>query len=124
MKSIQTDDAPPPAGHYSQAIVHNGFAFVAGQLPIAPDGTVLNRASVGDQTRTVLRNIDAILKAAGSGLDRAVQITIYVTDIDHWAEVNEAYVEVLGDHKPARAVIPVRELHHGVVLEVQTIAAV
>jgi len=124
MQTIHTPDAPAPAGHYSQAVVHNGLAFVAGQLPIAPDGTVLDRASVGDQTRAVLRNIDAILRAAGSGLDRAVQITIYVTDIGHWAEVNEAYVEVLGDHKPARAVIPVRELHHGVALEVQAIGAV
>jgi len=124
MEIIHTSNAPAPAGHYSQAIVHNGFAFVAGQLPIAPDGTVLNRASVRDQTRAALSNVGAILEAAGSGLDRAVQITIYVTDIDHWAEVNETYIELLGDHRPARAVIPVRELHHGVVLEVQAIGAV
>ena len=123
MKMIHTPDAPAPAGHYSQAVLHGGFAFVAGQLPIDSDGNVLGSASVGDQTRAVLANVDAILRAAGSGLDRTVQITIYVTDIDHWPEVNEAYEAVMGDHKPARAVIPVQGLHHGVALEVQAIAA-
>jgi len=124
MQMIHTPDAPAPAGHYAQAIVHGGFAFVSGQLPIDRDGNVLGATSVAEQTRVVLANIDAILRAAGSGLDRTVQITIYVTDIDHWPEVNEAYEAALGDHKPARAVIPVRDLHHGVALEVQAIAAV
>lgn len=124
MKKIYTSDATRPAGHYSQAIVHNGLVFVSGQLPIDRDGTPLRDASVGEQTRTVLSNIDTILRAAGSGLERALQITIYVTDMAFWEEVNEAYIEILGDHKPTRAVVPVGVLHHGVALEVQTIAAV
>lgn len=124
MRLVHTDDAPPPAGHYSQAVVHDGLAFVSGQLPIDADGNALADASVGEQTRTVLENIDAILRAAGSGLDRALQITIYVTDIAHWPAVNDAYEAALGDHRPARAVIPVKDLHHGVALEVQAIAAV
>lgn len=123
MKTIHTPDAPSPRGHYSQAIVHNGLVFVSGQLPIGPDGEVLSRESAGDQARAVLANTGKILEAAGSGLDRLLQVTIYVTDIDFWTEVNEAYVEVMGDHKPARAVVPVRELHHGVALELQAIAA-
>lgn len=123
MERINTPDAPPPRGHYSQAIVHNGLVFVSGQLPVGPDGEILNRASAADQARAVLRNTAKILEAAGSGLDRLLQVTIYVTDIDFWAEVNEAYVEIVGDHKPARAVIPVRELHAGVVLELTAIAA-
>lgn len=124
MERIHAPDAPPPRGHYSQAIVHNGLAFVSGQLPIGDDGEIMNRAPAGDQARAVMFNIEKILEAAGSGLDRLLQVTIYVTDIDFWAEVNEAYIEVMGDNKPARAVIPVRELHHGVILEVQAIAAV
>jgi len=124
MRMIHTPDAPGPAGHYSQAVVHGGFAFVSGQLPIDGDGHPLDGDSVAEQTRTVLANIDAILRAAGSGLDRTVQITIYVTDIGDWPDVNEAYQAALGDHRPARAVIPVGELHHGVALEVQAIAAV
>ena len=71
----------------------------------------------------MLRNIGAILSAAGSGLDRVLQFTIYVSDMDFWPEVNEAYAETMGDHRPARAVIPVKSLHYGVALEVQAIAA-
>jgi len=124
MRMIHTPEAPGPAGHYSQAVVHAGFVFVSGQLPIDGEGNVLGAASVADQTRAVLANIDTILRAAGSRLDRTVQITIYVTGIDHWPEVNEAYEAVMGEHRPARAVIPVEGLHHGVALEVQAIAAV
>ncbi len=68
MEKIHTDEAPRPAGHYSQAVVHNGLAFVSGQLPIDASGSALGGAPVGDQTRAVLANIDAILRAAGSGL--------------------------------------------------------
>ncbi len=124
MQIIHTDRAPRPAGHYSQAIVHAGLAFVSGQLPIDASGRALGNATVAEQTRTVLANIDAILGAAGSGLDRLLQVTIYVTDIAHWPEVNEVYEAVMGAHRPARAVIPVKDLHHGVALEVQAIAAV
>ena len=123
MEKIHTDEAPRPAGHYSQAVVHNGLAFVSGQLPIDASGSVLGGAPVGDQTRAVLANIDAILRAAGSGLDQVLQMTIYVTDMAHWAAVNEAYEGVMGDHRPARAVIPVKDLNQGVALEVQAIAA-
>lgn len=123
MELIYTSDAPPPRGHYSQAVSHGGFVFVSGQLPIGDDGEILNRASAGDQARAVMRNIGKILDAAGSGLDRLVSVTIYVTDIDFWPEVNEAYIEVVGAHRPARAVIPVKELHAGVILEAQAIAA-
>ena len=123
MKTIDTIAATRPRGHYSQAIVHGGLVFVSGQLPIDADGNPLPDASVADQTKAVLGNIDTILRAAGSGLDRALQVTIYVSDMAFWDEVNAAYVEVLGDHRPTRAVIPVGTLHHGVALEVQTIAA-
>lgn len=124
MRQVVADDAPPPAGHYSQAIVHDGLVFVSGQLPIRPDGTLLDDASVEEQTEVVLRSVGAILEAAGSGLDRVLQMTLYVSDIERWGEVNEAYARMMGSHRPARAVIPVGPLHHGVALEVQAIAAV
>ena len=124
MQPIRTDRAPAPAGHYSQAIVHAGLVFVSGQLPIDAAGEPQGEAPVEEQTKLVLSNIGAILDAAGSGLDRVVQMTLYVTDIAHWPAVNEAYIEVMGSHKPARAVIPVNDLHYGVALEVQAIAAV
>lgn len=123
MQAIRTDAAPTPAGHYSQAIVHNGFVFVAGQLPIVP-GQIEHRAGTpAEQTEQTLRNVEAILEAAGSGLDRVVQMTIYVSDIALWGEVNATYARVMGDHRPARAVVPVTPLHYGYVIEIQAIAA-
>jgi 2-iminobutanoate/2-iminopropanoate deaminase len=124
MKEILAADAPAPAGHYSQAIVHRGFAFVAGQLGIDPARRGAPPGSIQQQTEQTLRNIAAILRAAGSGLDRVVQMTVYVSDISLWAAVNEVYARVLGDHRPARAVVPVNSLHNGYQVEIQAIAAV
>jgi reactive intermediate/imine deaminase len=123
MKSVRAERAPAPAGHYSQAMIHGGLVFVSGQLPIGPDGRPLADASVAEQTRVVLENVGTILEAAGSELGRVVQVTIYVSDIEHWPAVDETYAEVFGGHRPARAVVPVPGLHHGVALEVQAIAA-
>ncbi len=124
MQSIETADAPRPAGHYSQAMVHNGFVFVAGQLPIVPGQTEHRPGSVTQQAEQTLRNVEAILRAAGSGLDSVVSMTIYVSDIEHWGDVNTVYTRMMGSHKPARAVVPVKELHYGYALEIQCVAAV
>jgi 2-iminobutanoate/2-iminopropanoate deaminase len=123
MKAIHTANAPTPAGHYSQAIEHGGLVFVAGQLPIDPADRERAPGDVDEQTEQVLRNVEAILVAAGSGLDRLLSVTIYVTDIAFWPRVNAVYARVLGEHRPARAVVPVPTLHHGYAIEVQAIAA-
>jgi reactive intermediate/imine deaminase len=123
MQSIQTADAPAAAGHYSQAIVHNGVVYVAGQLPIKPGSTDRAVGSIEEQTEQTLRNVESILKAAGSGLDRVLQMTIYISDIELWGGVNTTYSRVMGSHKPARAVVPVKELHYGYQIEIQAIAA-
>jgi 2-iminobutanoate/2-iminopropanoate deaminase len=123
MKTISTPDAPQPAGHYSQAVVCGGVVYVSGQLP--HDATDPN-APPGDasaQTRRALANVDAILKAAGSGLGHVLQMTIYVTDIGLWSEINETYADVMGEHRPARAVVPIGPLRDGSLLEVQATAA-
>ena len=124
MNSISTPHAPTPAGHYSQGITHGGLVFVAGQLPFdaaRPGGLP---AGATAQTEQALRNVRAILEAAGSGLDRLLSVTVYVTDIALWPEVNAAYARLLGDHRPTRAVVPVPTLHHGALVEIQAIAAV
>ena len=123
MKSIETRDAPTAAGHYSQAVVHNGVVYVAGQLPIKPGSDDRSVRSIEDQTEQTLRNVEAILKAAGSGLDRVLQMTIYISDIELWGGVNTVYGRVMGAHKPARAVVPVKDLHYGYQIEIQAIAA-
>lgn len=123
MKIVETPHAPHPAGHYSQAVVHGGLVYVAGQLPLdlASPGRPVGDAE--EQTERALRNVEAILEAAGSGLERLLSVTVYVTDISLWPRVNAAYARVLGAHRPARAVVPVKELHHGVLVEVQAVAA-
>ena len=124
MQSIETREAPNAAGHYSQAIVHNGVVYVAGQLPIDPKDRNKPVGSIEEQTEQTLRNVEAILTAAGSGLDRVLQMTIYVSDISLWGGVNTAYSRIMGSHKPARAVVPVKELHYGYQIEIQAIAAI
>ena len=123
MQAIETRDAPTAAGHYSQAIVHNGVVYVAGQLPIDPKDHNRPVGSIEEQTERTLRNLEAILVAAGSGLDRVLQMTIYISDIELWGGVNTAYARVMGSHKPARAVVPVKDLHYGYQIEIQAIAA-
>ena len=124
MKSISTPNAPAAGGHYSQAIVHGGFAFVAGQLPFVPGRSDHTVGSIEEQTEQALRNVGAVLDAAGSSLGRVVQMTIYITDMELWSRVNAAYAIVMGDHKPARAVVPVGALHFGYQIEIQAIGAV
>jgi 2-iminobutanoate/2-iminopropanoate deaminase len=123
MQVIETRDAPTAAGHYSQAIVHNGVVYVAGQLPIDPKDKNRPVGSIEEQTERTLRNVEAILVAAGSGLDRVLQMTIFISDIELWGGVNTAYSRVMGSHKPARAVVPVNDLHYGYQIEIQAIAA-
>lgn len=124
MEFISTSEAPVPAGHYSQAVVHNGVIYVAGQLAIVPGQTEHRVGSITEQTEQTLRNVKAILRAAGSDLDRVLQMTIYISDISLWGEVNAIYQRVMGAHRPARAVVPVKDLHHGYQIEIQAIAAV
>jgi 2-iminobutanoate/2-iminopropanoate deaminase len=124
MYFVSTDRAPLPAGHYSQGVIYNGVVYVAGQLPIVPGQAEHRPGPIAEQTEQVLRNVAAVLDAAGSGLDRVLQMTIYVSDMSLWGDVNRVYARMLGDHKPARAVVPVKDLHYGYQIEVQAIGAI
>ena len=124
MRSIETSHAPRPGGHYSQAVVHGDTVYVAGQLPIDPENPKAPPGDAAQQARQALSNVARILEAAGSGLDQVLQMTVYVSDVSHWGEVNRVYAEVMGEHRPARAVVPVGELHFGYLVEIQAIAAV
>jgi len=122
IKTVLTADAPAPGGHYSQAVVYNGLVFVAGQLAIKANGErVLD--SIEAQTEQAMANVAAILRAAGSDLSRLLKVTIYISDIDLWGAVNQVYTRLMGEHRPARAVVPVKELHYGFQIEIEAIAA-
>lgn len=124
MKMISTPDGPTPAGHYSQAVVHGGVVYVAGMLGRDPSDPSLDPGGAAEQTRTALANVRTVLEAAGSGLDRVLRMTLYVSGIEHWGAVNEAYAEVMGDHRPARAIVPVKAFSDPFVVEIVATAAV
>jgi 2-iminobutanoate/2-iminopropanoate deaminase len=111
-----------PGGHYSHAVTANGFVFVSGQLPIAPDGGKLNEAPFEAQARQVLDNVAAALAAAGSTVNRLVQVRVYVTDIQSWPAFNTIYAAWAGDARPARCVVPVPSLHFGFRIEIEAVA--
>jgi 2-iminobutanoate/2-iminopropanoate deaminase len=124
LQPILTDKAPIPAGHYSQAIVHQGVVYIAGQLPIKPGQKEHTLGTIEEQTRQTLANLDAILIASGSSRDQVIRVTIYVSDVSHWPMVNTIYAEFFGNHRPARTVVPVGKLHYGYEIELDAIAAV
>jgi reactive intermediate/imine deaminase len=123
IEPIATAEAAAPGGHYSQAMACGGLLFVSGQLPVRPDGSHMADAPFEAQARQVLHNLLAIVQAGGSSPDRLLKVTVYIADIGHWPAFNRIYAEMLGDAKPARAVVPVPELHHGYLVEVEAVAA-
>jgi reactive intermediate/imine deaminase len=124
VKLVSTPGAPTARGHYSQAVVHAGIVYVAGQLPIDPGAPEAKLASFEDQARRVIDNVIAILEASGSGADLILKATVYITDVAHWPAFNAIYAGKLGPHKPARTVVPVAALHFGYLVEMDAIAAV
>ncbi len=124
MKKIQVEGTPIPKGHYSQGIVHNGLVYVSGQLPMDMVKWEPVVGGIEEQTEVALRNVEAVLHAAGSSLDQVIQMTIYISDGEYWAKVNEVFARIMGDHRPARAIVPVKDLHFGLGIEIQAIAAV
>lgn len=111
-----------PGGHYSHATVADGWVFVSGQLPIDPAGRKLVDAPFDDQARQVLANVQSVLQACGASTQDLVQVRVYVTDIADWPAFNAIYAQWLPDHRPARAVVPVHMLHHGLKIEVEAVA--
>jgi 2-iminobutanoate/2-iminopropanoate deaminase len=121
--AVFTEAAPAPRGFYSQAVRAGDFLYIAGQLPLDRNGQIVE-GSVGEQARATLRNVEAILRAAGAGLAQLVSVTVYVSDVAHWPEVNRVYEEVLRavPVPPARAVVPVQDMHYGALVEIQATA--
>jgi len=116
MKYIQPKQLPIPKGHYTPV-------YVSGQLPIKEDGTI-ELGSIENQTELCMKNIQIILEAAGSSLSHSLKFTVYTSNIDLWDRINAIYAQYLGDHKPARVVVPCATLHYGCSIEIECIATV
>jgi len=124
--AVRTEEAPAPfqGAPYSQAIRAGDFVFVSGQLALQPDHAEIVGDSIEEQTEQVLANLRAILEAAGSGLDRLVKTTVYLSDLGDFAGMNEVYARHVGEVPPARATIEVSALPSGAKVEIEAVATV
>jgi 2-iminobutanoate/2-iminopropanoate deaminase len=122
VKIIETKAAPSPIGPYSQAVSVNGLIFVSGQIPVHPETSLVVEGGIEAQTRQVMKNLSAILSAAGSGLDKVIKTTVFLLNLDDFSAFNQIYGEYLGEVKPARATIQVARLPKEVLLEIEAIA--
>jgi 2-iminobutanoate/2-iminopropanoate deaminase len=121
---VRTEQAPAPfqGAPYSQAIKAGGFVFVSGQLGLAPGGSEMVAATIGEQTEQVFDNLEAILTEAGSGLDRIVKTTVFLASLADFQGMNEVYARRVGEPPPARSTIEVAALPSGALIEVEAIA--
>lgn len=119
---VRTDAAPQPAGHYAQGVIAGSHLYISGQLPIRADGAPLPDDGFEAQARQAIGNMLAILHAAGGTPDRLARVTAYIVDVANWPRFNAVYAAMLGDARPARTVVPVPELHHGYLVEIDAVA--
>jgi 2-iminobutanoate/2-iminopropanoate deaminase len=122
MKVIETAEAPAPIGPYSQAIQANGFIFVSGQIPIDPKTGQVVDGGIEPQTRQVIKNISAILGAAGTDLHKVVKATVFLANLDDFAAFNQVYTEYFEKTRPARAAVQVTRLPKEVLLEIEVVS--
>jgi 2-iminobutanoate/2-iminopropanoate deaminase len=120
---IATDKAPAATGPYSQAIAVDKLLFMSGQLPIDPATGKMVEGSIGERTRQILKNASAVAEAAGTGLERAVKTTVFLTDLGDFAEMNEAYGSFFKELPPARSTVQVAALPLGSSIEIEFILA-
>ncbi len=123
MKVVQTNEAPQAIGPYSQGIIVNNMFYSSGQIPLRPDGTLVE-GDIREQTHQVFSNLKAVLKEAGASLDTVVKTTCFIKNMDDFAAMNEVYGEYFSEHKPARSCVEVARLPKDVLIEIEVIALV
>jgi len=121
MQPISTLTAPQAIGPYSQAIKVNGMIFTSGQIALRADGS-FNDGDIAEQTTQVFNNLSEVLKAAESGLEKVVKTTVFLSDMDNFAPMNEVYAKFFGDHKPSRSTVAVKTLPKNALVEIECIA--
>ncbi len=120
--TIETDDAPAAVGAYSQATATDDLVFTAGQIPLTPDGDLLDEADIDVQTQQALENVTAVLAEAGAGMDDVLKVTVYVEDIDDFEAMDAAYETFFEASPPARSAVEVAALPKGVGVEIEAVA--
>src|SRR5580704_17328388 len=123
-KIIATEKAPKAIGPYSQAVVHNGLAFLSGQIPLDPATGQLVEGDIATQTTRVLENVKAVLEACGSGLNQVVKTTVYIKDMGEFAKMNEVYGKYFAENPPARSTVEAARLPKDVRVEIDAIAII
>jgi len=123
-KTISTDRAPAAIGTYSQAVEHNGLLYISGQIPLVPTTMELVGPDINQQVNQVFDNLSAIAEAAGTTLNEAVKLTVYLTDLGHFASVNEVMVQQLAQPYPARVALEVSALPRSALVEIDAIVAI
>ena len=119
---VSTTEAPGAVGPYSQGIATDGLVFTAGQIPVNPATSKIEAETIEDQTRQVLSNVDAVLRAAGSGLHRVIKMTVFMTDLGDFQAMNGVYAEFFPSDPPARSAVQVVALPLGVQIEMEAVA--
>jgi 2-iminobutanoate/2-iminopropanoate deaminase len=121
-RTLSTDDAPAAVGAYSQGTATDELVFTAGQIPLTPEGNLLDGADIDVQTEQALENVEAVLAAAGADLNDVLKVTVYLTDIDDFEAMNAVYETFFDSDPPARSAVGVAELPKGVDVEIEAIA--
>ena len=121
MEYVKTEQAPQAIGPYSQAVKVNGMVYTSGAIPLNAAGELVE-GGIKEQTNQVFANLKTILEEAGSGLQQVIKATVFIQDMNEFAELNEVYAEHFGDHKPARSTVEVARLPKDVRVEIEVIA--
>jgi reactive intermediate/imine deaminase len=123
-RAVESDDAPAPVGPYSQGVLAEGVLYCSGQVPLDPKTGELVGGGAAEQTRRCLESLEAVCRAAGTRLDHAARLTIYLTDLDRFGEVNEVYAEYFSEPHPARSTVGVSALPKGAMVEIDAIVLI
>jgi len=124
MKTVSTDSAPAAVGPYSQATVSGSLLFTSGQIPLDPATGRLASGGFREQVRQALANLDAVLEAAGTNRSRVLKVTVFLTDLERFGELNEVYAEYFGTARPARSAVQVARLPLDAQVEIEAVAEV
>ncbi len=123
-ETVSTENAPGAIGPYSQAVKTGNMVFCSGQIPINPETGEFVSENVADQSRQVLKNLSAVLEAAGTSLNNVVKTTVFLADMNDFAAMNEVYAEFFSENKPARATVQAARLPRDARVEIECIAVI